>query len=87
MKSGHGRLTASGNAFVYNGDFKNDAMHGEGKWENAEDGKDMNFYCNNCVNLDVMQGSQSIFCFLNCYIELTMLWVRFRRSIRRRIQK
>ena len=41
VKSGHGRLTASGNAFVYNGDFKNDAMHGEGKWENVEDGEEM----------------------------------------------
>jgi hypothetical protein len=40
VKSGHGRLTAPGNAFVYNGDFKNDAMQGEGKWENADDGEE-----------------------------------------------
>jgi hypothetical protein len=38
VKSGHGRLIAAGNEFVYNGDFKNDAMHGDGRWENAEEG-------------------------------------------------
>lgn len=36
-KSGHGRLTAPGKAYVYNGDFKNDCIEGEGKWE-SDDG-------------------------------------------------